>query len=58
MRFLEKRMKSVNEFFNSIIEKPLLTSSLVLVLVTVLVLGLSLKYYLHEFDTFVPQILA
>jgi hypothetical protein len=58
MRFLEKRMKDVNEFFNSIIEKPLLTSSLVLILVTVIVLGLSAKYYLHEFDSFVPQILA
>lgn len=58
MRFLEKRMKDVNEFFNSIIEKPLLTSSLVLILVTVIVLGLSAKYYLHEFDAFVPQILA
>ncbi|HEY9046736.1 MAG TPA: pentapeptide repeat-containing protein [Ohtaekwangia sp.] len=58
MRLLEKRMKKANEFFNSIIEKPLLTSSLVLLLVTVIVLGLSLKYYLHEFDSFVPQILA
>lgn len=58
MRFFEKRMKDVNEFFNSIIEKPLLTSSLVLILVTFIVLGLSAKYYLHEFDSFVPQILA
>jgi BTB/POZ domain-containing protein KCTD9 len=58
MRFLEKRMKDVSEFFNSIIEKPLLTSSLVLIFVTIIVLGLSTKYYLHEFDSFVPQILA
>lgn len=51
-------MKKTNEFFNSIIEKPLLTSSLVLLLVTILVLSLSLKYYLRDFDTFIQQVLA
>jgi hypothetical protein len=58
MRYLDNRMKKVNEFFNSIIEKPLLTSAIVLVLVTILVLGLSLKYYLRDFDTFIQQVLA
>lgn len=58
MRFLEKRMKKIGEFFNSIVEKPMLTSSLVLVLVSVLVIGLSLKYYLHDFDSFMAQVLA
>lgn len=58
MSFLEKRVKKVNELFNSIIEKPLLTSTLVLILVTFLVIGLSLPYYIHEFDTFIQQILA
>jgi len=56
--YLHKRMKKINEFFNSIIEKPLLTSTLVLVLVTILVVGLSLSYYIKEWDTFIPQILA
>jgi len=30
----------------------------VLVMVAVVVIGLSLKYYSHEFDSFIPQILA
>jgi uncharacterized protein YjbI with pentapeptide repeats len=58
MRFLEKRTKKLSEFFNSIIEKPLLTSSLVLVAVTILVLGLSMQYYIRDFDTFIQQVLA
>lgn len=36
----------------------MLTSSIVLVGVTVIVLGLSLKYYLNDFDSFWAQILA
>jgi uncharacterized protein YjbI with pentapeptide repeats len=58
MRLLEKRTKKLSEFFNSIIEKPLLTSSLVLVAVTILVLGLSMQYYIRDFDTFIQQVLA
>lgn len=57
-RFLEKRIKKLTEFFNSIIEKPLLTSSLVLLVVTVLVIGLSLRYYIEDFDAFMGQVLA
>jgi uncharacterized protein YjbI with pentapeptide repeats len=56
--FFHKRIKKTSEFFNSIIEKPLLTSTLVLILVTILVLGLSLNYYLHDAAAFIPQILA
>jgi uncharacterized protein YjbI with pentapeptide repeats len=41
-----------------VIEKPLLTSTLVLVGVTIIVLSLSLKYYLNDFDAFWAQILA
>ncbi|WP_254086865.1 pentapeptide repeat-containing protein [Dawidia cretensis] len=48
----------MSEFFNAIIEKPLLTSALVLVAVTIVVLGLSLQYYIRDFDTFIQQILA
>ena len=46
------------ERFNYIIEKPLLTSSLVLLGVTVVVIGLSLKYYIRDFETFWVQVLA
>jgi BTB/POZ domain-containing protein KCTD9 len=58
MGFFDKRAKKIGEVFNSIIEKPLLTSTLVLLLVSVIVIGLSLKYYLRDFDTFIQQILA
>ncbi|MBA4054125.1 MAG: pentapeptide repeat-containing protein [Marivirga sp.] len=58
MSFLQKRRTKIDELFNSIIEKPLLTSTLVLIIVTIVVLGLSLPYYLNEFDTFIQQILA
>ena len=36
----------------------MLTSAIVLVIVSILVLSLSLKYYITEYDTFWPQILA
>ena len=58
MAFLKNRLAKIKDAFNNIIEKPLLTSTLVLVLVTILVLGLSLRYYINEFDSFIPQILA
>lgn len=58
MGILQKRLKKGSEFFNSIIEKPLLTSTIVLVVVTIVVLGLSLPYYIKDFDAFIPQVLA
>ncbi len=58
MKFLQKQLKQFNERFNAIIEKPLLTSTIVLILVTVLVLGLSAPYYLRDFDSFIQQVLA
>jgi BTB/POZ domain-containing protein KCTD9 len=58
MPYLNKRIRKAGEVFNSIIEKPLLTSSLVLIIVTIIVLGLSLKYYIEDFDTFIQQVLA
>lgn len=58
MPYLKKRIRKISEVFNSVIEKPLLTSSLVLLMVTILVLGLSLQYYLEDFDTFIQQVLA
>lgn len=58
MGFLQKRFKKTSEFFNSIIEKPLLTSTIVLVFVTIIVLSLSMPFYLEDFHAFIPQILA
>ncbi len=46
------------ERFHSIVEKPLLTSLLVLIMITLLVAGLSVKYYLEDFDSFWVQILV
>jgi len=57
-RIFQKQSKKFNEFFSSVLEKPLLTSSLVLVLVTILVLSLSMRYYLRDFDSFIQQVLA
>jgi BTB/POZ domain-containing protein KCTD9 len=58
MGFLQKRLKKWAEFYNSVIEKPLLTSTIVLVVVAILVVGLSLQYYINDFDTFIQQVLA
>lgn len=58
MSYLQKRVKKVSDVFNSIIEKPLLTSTLVLIIVSIIVIGLSLSYYINEFDTFIVQVLA
>jgi len=58
MLFLKNRFKRLGETFNNIIEKPLLTSTIVLVAVATLVIGLSLRYYINDFDNFWAQILA
>jgi BTB/POZ domain-containing protein KCTD9 len=58
MKFIRKQIKKLRDSYDNIIEKPILTSTIVLVLVTMLVLGLSLPYYLNEFTSFIPQILA
>ena len=58
MSILQKRFKKGSEFFNSIIEKPLLTSTIVLVFVTILVLALSMPYYVSDFNSFMAQVLA
>ena len=58
MGFLQKRIKKWSEFYNSVIEKPLLTSTIVLVFVAIVVIGLSLQYYINDFDTFIQQVLA
>ncbi|PZR30325.1 MAG: pentapeptide repeat-containing protein [Azospira oryzae] len=58
MSRFKKFSKGAVDYFNYVIEKPLLTSSMVLIGVIILVIGLSLRYYIYEFDTFWPQILA
>ena len=55
---LNIQIKKLKEYFISILEKPILTSSIVLVILTIFVLGLSLNYYLADFDSFFGQVLA
>ncbi len=50
--------EKLRDKFDEVVEKPLLTSALVLLTVTVVVLGLSLSYYIEDFHGFVGQILA
>ncbi|HNP94842.1 MAG TPA: pentapeptide repeat-containing protein [Cyclobacteriaceae bacterium] len=58
MRFGEKIFAKFQAFYNDVVEKPLLTSVIVLLLITIIVGGLSLRYYINDFDGFWPQILA
>lgn len=56
---LHRKLKNtLIDRLHTIVEKPLLTSSLVLALVTLVVFSLSFKYYLKDFDSFWVQILA
>jgi uncharacterized protein YjbI with pentapeptide repeats len=57
MKFKENIAK-LSDKFEYIIERPILTSSIVLAILAVLVLGLSLPYYLDNFHGFAGQILA
>ena len=50
--------KKIEEYVNSILEKPILTSSIVLVVLSILVIGFSLKYYLADFNSFFAQVMA
>lgn len=54
----ENWKENLRERVNSIIEKPILTSLIVLVLLAIVVLGLSMNYYLNEFHSFFGQVLA
>lgn len=53
-----KKMEKIKDSLIAILEKPLLTTTLVLILVTILVISLSLRYYLNDFDNFWSQVLA
>jgi BTB/POZ domain-containing protein KCTD9 len=48
----------LQEHYHHMVENPIQTASLVLLLLSILVLGLSLKYYLNNFELFWVQILA
>ncbi len=48
----------IKDRINAIIEKPILTSALVLLMLTVVVLGFSMKYYLADFNNFFAQVMA
>ncbi len=58
MSRFKKFKTGIHEKFNVIIERPILTASLVLAGVSVLVISLSIKYYISDFNNFWPQILA
>lgn len=58
MRASEKIKNKALEVYNHVVEKPLLTSAIVLIAITFIVLSFSLKYYLNDFNNFWPQILA
>lgn len=55
MRSVYGRIKAK---FLLMVENPIQTASLVLLILTVLVIGLSLKYYIRDFEAFWIQILA
>jgi len=49
---------NIEERFKRIIEKPILTSFMVLILLSILVLGLSAPYYYANFKDFFKEVLA
>jgi uncharacterized protein YjbI with pentapeptide repeats len=51
-------INQLRDHINSIIEKPLLTSAMVLLMVTLVVISLSMPYYLKDFNSFWSQVLA
>ena len=55
---VKDRTKRVKEYINSIVEKPILTSAIVLAVLAVVVLSLSFTYYLENFRDFFGQVLA
>lgn len=58
MSFLDRQISRLKNYFDEVIEKPLLTTAFVLLFVSIIVIGLSLKYYIYDFDMFYVQVLA
>ncbi|MCA6073829.1 pentapeptide repeat-containing protein [Fulvivirga sedimenti] len=56
--FFLRQGERIRDRINAIIEKPILTSALVLLFLTIVVIGFSLKYYLADFNNFFAQVMA
>lgn len=50
MGFSENLFKKVGIIYHYIVERPILTSAVLLLTLTVLVIGFSMSYYINEFD--------
>lgn len=50
--------KKLKKYFEELIQKPFLTSFIVFVLLAILVLGLSMHYYINDFDNIYLNVLA
>jgi uncharacterized protein YjbI with pentapeptide repeats len=48
----------IQDKFHQVVENPILTATIVLVVIAILVFSLSLPYYLNQFEMFWPQILT
>ncbi len=55
---LKVHIKRIKEGFDYIIERPIVTSSMVLLLLSVVVIGLSMPFYIDDFRGFIQQVLA
>ncbi|MCU0447061.1 MAG: pentapeptide repeat-containing protein [Microscillaceae bacterium] len=55
--FLQFQQK-ISDYFKNLGESPIMISLLVLFLLSVVVVGLSLPYYLYDFNNFYAQVLA
>lgn len=55
---LSERLNKIGKKAYSLSEKPILTSTIVLVVLAILVISLSLPYYLENFHSFYGQVLA
>ncbi len=51
-------VKKIKKAIEGIIEKPILTSFLVFLFLTLVVIGLSLRFYIHDFEEFYLNVLA
>ncbi len=54
----KRYFKNISERILQIPENQILTSTLVLIFLGIIIIGLSLRYYLHDFANFWPQVLA
>lgn len=57
-RILFDPLRKIRDYIESIIEKPILTSAIVLLLMSILVMGLSFEYYVNDTESFMKNILG